>query len=93
MYYIIHIMPTKQDENPMIQPIYIIYESPLWPACNKSYPASRIMNKTNKAPKGAAFIKTELMTLVEIEYYISAETAKLLSSIKLAKNVTWQDWR
>lgn len=85
MYYIIHIMSRKQDENPMIQPIYIIYESPLWPACSDSYPSSRIMVQSKKAPNDAAYIKSEPMTLVEIEYYISAETSKLLSSIKLAK--------
>jgi hypothetical protein len=77
---------TKKYDNPMIQPIYIIYESPLWPACSKSYPASQIKKKSEKAPTGGAFIKTEPMSLVEVEYYISAETSKLLSSIKLVKN-------
>jgi hypothetical protein len=75
----------KKEDNPMIQPIYLIYESPLWPACNKSYPPSQIKKQSDKAPKGAAFIKTEPMSLVDVEYYLSSETAKLLSSIKLVK--------
>jgi len=78
-------MPRKQDDNPMIQPIYIIYESPLWPGCGDSYPVSRIMDKSEEAPKDAVYKKTEPMSLVDIEYYISAETSKLLSTIKQVK--------
>ena len=76
------IVPTSHpNKNPMIQPKYYISESPIWSNC---------LNGDNKTLSRVADISYSFMTtgpisLIEVEQYLSRETSKLLSSIKLAQ--------
>lgn len=77
-------MPT--EANPMIQSEYKIYESPTWPMCSSSYPASRILNKKYPNPMNFdGVVISGPMTFIEVERYMSDETSKLLAMIKLAQ--------
>ena len=75
-------VPTSHpNDNPMIQPRYYIHESPIWTKCgdNGTNTASRISDISS------SFMTTGPITLIEVEQYLSKETSKLLSSIKLAQ--------
>jgi hypothetical protein len=80
-----NIMSSTSSPNPMIQPIYNIYESPLWPTCSNLYPVSRITKQSDEENKlSDLFSKKGPMSIIEVEQYLSTETSKLLTNIKLA---------
>lgn len=73
-------VPTSHpNDNPLIQPRYYIHESPIWTKCGGDGQISRISDISS------SFMTTGPITLIEVEQYLSKETSKLLSSIKLAQ--------
>jgi len=72
------------NNNPMVEKKYYIHESPWWDSCQTGRGnISRITSDVS--PNNPNFVTTGPVTLIEIEQYLSLETSKLLSAIKLAQ--------
>jgi len=70
-------------ENPFIDKIYIIYESPLWTSCDKRGPSSRILTINDSILQGYTIEgPSDFFT---IEKYIANELKKFFAIVDLAK--------
>ena len=70
-------------ENPFIDKIYIIYESPLWSSCNERGPSSRILTINDTILQGYTIEgPSDFFT---VEKYITNELNKFFAIVDLAK--------
>ena len=75
-------MNSVSTINPMIEQEYYICESPLW--TNNAGEPSTIT--VGEPIEDISYTITGPLTMIDIEQYLSNETAKLIASIKLAKD-------
>lgn len=70
-------------ENPFIDKIYIVYESPLWKSCNERGPSSRVLTINDTILQGYTIEgPSDFFT---VEKYIATELKKFFAIVNLAK--------